>query len=155
MNYLKTIFFGTILFFCTNVNSQNRLMSLGSYSSVELAESFTEYSESPIIENQTYTYQYNNNEVMVVFNGKQHIEYYENKKYFIESSLTWISDKECIMTIKEFNLPNFPFIVGSKLKMEITKTKGKYIYYKSTLAGRTWEGKMKEVERDNATYAVN
>ena len=156
MNYLKKILLIAVLTLCTKVNSQNHLMSLGSYSSLDLEENLKDYDEkNPIIDNQTYSYEYNKSEVLVVFNGKQHIEYFENKKYFIESNIVWISDKECVMTIKEFNLPNFPFTIGSKLKMEILKRKGKYIYYKSTLAGRTWEGKMKEVKRGTDLYATN
>jgi hypothetical protein len=49
------------------------------------------------------------------------------------------------MKLQESNLPNFPFKIGSELSIKITKVKRGYIYYDSTLGGRTWSGKMKEI----------
>ena len=97
----------------------------------------------PIIENETFTYSSHGEDVLVVFNDTEHIEYYNDKKHFIKSRITWSSMNECTMTIIESDLPNFPFRNGTKLSMVITKVKGKTVHYESTLGGRTWSGKMK------------
>lgn len=100
----------------------------------------------PVLEETSYTYKYNGDNVLVVFTDNTHIEYFNNKKYFIKSNLIWTSNDECSMTIEESNLPNFPFKKGDKLRMKIQKIKRDYIYYESTLAGRSWAGKMKKTK---------
>ncbi|QOD62304.1 hypothetical protein H9I45_07640 [Polaribacter haliotis] len=99
----------------------------------------------PLLEETTYTYKYKGKDVVVIFSKKEHIEYFENKKYFIKSDIKWTSEEECFMTLKESNLPNFPFRSGTKLSMKIIKIKRGYIFYESTLGGLTWEGKMKKI----------
>ena len=99
----------------------------------------------PLLEETNYTYKYKGDNVLVVFTKNRHIEYFNNKKYSIKSNLRWISESECEMTILESNLPNFPFRNGTKLKMKINKVKNGYIYYQSTLGGRSWTGKMKKL----------
>ncbi|QNM87025.1 hypothetical protein H9W90_07900 [Polaribacter pectinis] len=149
---MKTIknqlLFAFILTFTIATNAQDRLMTLGVYSKSLIAENIAEYKDAPIIDNKTFTYEYKGGQVLVIFNGKEHIEYYNNNKNYIKSSIKWISRRECLITLKEINLPNFPFKTGTHLKMEITKIRGRNVYYKSTLGGRTWLGKMKEVDRD-------
>ncbi|QTE24001.1 hypothetical protein [Polaribacter cellanae] len=100
---------------------------------------------TPLLEETTYTYKYKGKKVIVVFTKDEHIEYFENKKYFIKSNIKWTSNRECYMTLKESNLPNFPFRKGAKLHMKIKKVKRGYIFYESTLGGYTWEGKMKKL----------
>ena len=100
-------------------------------------------TESSVLKNNTFTYEYGGKDVIVVFDNNEHTEYYNNKKHYIKSELTWINESECVMTIKEVTLPGLPFKAGTQMEMKITKTKGDYVYYESTLGGRTWEGKMK------------
>lgn len=100
---------------------------------------------APLLEETTYTYKYKGNNVLVVFSENEHIEYFENKKYFIKSTIKWVSEDECFMTLQESTLPNFPFKSGTKLHFKINKFKRGYIYYESTLGGYTWEGKMKKI----------
>jgi hypothetical protein len=99
----------------------------------------------PLLEETTYTYKYNGDNVLVVFTENTHIEYFNNKQHSIKSNIVWTSENECVMTILESNLPNFPFRNGTKLKMKINKIKNGYIYYQSTLGGRSWTGKMKKL----------
>ncbi|ARV15973.1 hypothetical protein [Polaribacter sp. SA4-12] len=99
----------------------------------------------PLLEETTYTYKYKGDNVLVVFTENRHIEYFNNKQHSIKSSLLWTSETECEMTILESNLPNFPFRNGTKLNMKINKVKNGYIYYQSTLGGRSWTGKMKKL----------
>ncbi|ARV07774.1 hypothetical protein BTO04_14200 [Polaribacter sp. SA4-10] len=98
----------------------------------------------PLVENKTYTYKSHGDDVLVIFNNENHTEYYNNKEHYIKSKISWVSIDECYMTIKESNLPNFPFNEGTRLHMKITKVKRGYIFYESTLGGKTWTGKMKE-----------
>jgi len=99
----------------------------------------------PVLESRLYTYKYNGDEVLVVYSGNKHIEYFNDKKYYIKSNLEWISEDECSITIQESNLPRFPFKSGDKLHMKINKIKHGYVYYESSLGGRSWTGKMKRV----------
>ncbi|MCI2230103.1 hypothetical protein MC378_13070 [Polaribacter sp. MSW13] len=99
----------------------------------------------PLLEQTKYTYKYKGDDVLVIFSENEHIEYFNDKKYFIKSTITWTAEDECYMTLQESNLPRFPFKKGIKLKMKIQKVKRGYIYYESTLGGRSWTGKMKKL----------
>ena len=99
----------------------------------------------PLLEETTYTYKYNGEDVLVVFSENTHIEYFNDRQHSIKSNIVWTSENECVMTILKSNLPNFPFRNGTKLKMKITKIKNGNIYYQSTLGGRSWTGKMKKL----------
>jgi hypothetical protein len=80
--------------------------------------------------------------VLVIFKGNEYVEYHNNKEHFIKAEIQWISNCEYNLTIKETNLPRFPFKIRSKLRIVVTKVRGNKIYYKSTLGGKTWEGKL-------------
>ncbi len=99
----------------------------------------------PLLNETKYTYKYKGENVVVVFSENKHVEYFNEGKYFIKSDISWVSEDECYMTLQESNLPNFPFKKGIKLKMKITKIKRGYIFYESTLGGRTWEGRMRKM----------
>ena len=129
------------------ITAQDYLMTLKPLSASVLTINKTENVVVPMISNSTYTYKYKGGDVVVVFEGNEHYEFYNNRKNFIKSDIVWTSKKECYMTIKDHNLPNFPFKVGTKMKMKITKKKEGYVYYTTTLGGTTWKGKMKEVKQ--------
>ncbi|GAB7256953.1 hypothetical protein [Polaribacter sp. OB-PA-B3] len=99
----------------------------------------------PLLNETKYTYKYKGENVVVLFSESKHVEYFNEGKYFIKSDISWVSEDECYMTLQESNLPNFPFKKGIKLKMKITKIKRGYIFYESTLGGRTWEGRMRKL----------
>lgn len=112
-------------------------------------ESFEERRSTkviPVLSNNEYTYTYNNNEVSVHFKDDEHIEYFDNKKYYIKSKTQWVTSDECYMILQESNLPNFPFKKGTKLYMKILKEKNGKLYYETTIGGKTWSGKMKAKE---------
>jgi hypothetical protein len=100
-------------------------------------------TESSVLKSNTYTYEYKGKEVIVIFNNDEHIEYDNNKKYFIKSQLTWKNKYECLLTIIESTFLDVPFSTETELVLKVIETKGDFVYYESTLAGRTWEGKMK------------
>ncbi|MEO9570076.1 MAG: hypothetical protein ABJH82_13255 [Polaribacter sp.] len=98
---------------------------------------------APLLNETNYTYRYKGDDVLVVYKNDEHIEYFNNKKYFIRSKIKWTAKDKCYMTIQESNLPNFPFAKGTKLHMKIIKIKRGKVFYESTLGGRSWTGKMK------------
>ena len=99
-----------------------------------------------ILKNNSFTYTLAKQEVLVEFNDDTYVEYHNDKKYFIKSAIEWLSDCEYNLTIQEISFPDFPFEPGAKLHTKILKVKKNKIYYESTLAGRTWKGKMTKVK---------
>jgi hypothetical protein len=146
MNSCKKILFLSFAFFFTLLsNAQDAAMhSFASANNIVYGEA-EKTIETPLLENKQFTYKYQGKKVLVSFSDTEHVEYFNDKKYFIKSTISWISAYECSMELQESNLPNFPFKKGTKLTMEITKVKRGYIYYTSTLAGKTWTGKMREI----------
>jgi hypothetical protein len=150
MKTSKIIISTAILFlgFVSTVHSQDYAMvkaptlALNIYNHTS-ADVDVDYSQNSILNHNTYTYEYKGEEVIVVFNNDEHIEYYNDKQYYIKSQLTWINKDECLITIIESTVPGVPFNAGTELAMKVIKTKGDYVYYESTLAGTTWDGKMK------------
>ncbi|TVZ56503.1 hypothetical protein OD91_1789 [Lutibacter sp. Hel_I_33_5] len=104
--------------------------------------SFSIKQDCTVLKNNSFTYKLGKDKVLVVFNEDKHTEYHEEGKYIIQSDIKWISECEYYLIINEATLPNFPFKLGSKLHVKITGKRGKKIYYKSTLGGNTWEGRM-------------
>jgi hypothetical protein len=95
-----------------------------------------------VLRDNHFTYRNANKEVLVIFKGNEYVEYHNNKEHFIKAEIQWISNCEYNLTIIETNLPRFPFKIRSKLRIVVTKVRGNKIYYKSTLGGKTWEGKL-------------
>ncbi|KGL64166.1 hypothetical protein [Polaribacter sp. Hel1_85] len=143
-NFKKQFAIAIILLTINYVSAQDYLMTLNATAINFIDKDAKEFEGEPLISNQTFTYNHDNDEVEVMFNGNEHYEFHNNKKYFIKSNLFWVSEDIVYVTIEEFTIPNFPFKKGTKMKIEITKVDNKYVYYKSTLGGRTWLGKMKE-----------
>ncbi|MEQ6122688.1 hypothetical protein AAON49_00640 [Pseudotenacibaculum sp. MALMAid0570] len=95
-----------------------------------------------ILKNNSFVYKLAKQDVLVQFGEDKHVEYHQNKKYYIKSNIEWVSDCEYYLIIQDVTLPDFPFKLGSRLHIKITKVKGNRVYYKSSMGGRTWEGKM-------------
>lgn len=142
----KLQLFFTLSIITFSAKSQELALNSSITNNTKISFEIPDTSVNPILEEATYTYNYNGDNVLVVFTDNKHIEYFNNKKYFIKSNLIWTSNDECSMTIEESNLPNFPFKSGDKLSMKIKKIKRGYIYYESILAGRSWTGKMKKIK---------
>jgi hypothetical protein len=143
MKKLQLLITVLIISFSTRAQDLAINTQMNNYNNVNYNEASTIIV--PLLEKTTYTYKYKGDNVLVVFTKNRHIEYFNNKKHFIKSNLVWTSEAECEMTILESNLPNFPFTNGTKLNMKINKVKNGYIYYQSTLGGRSWTGKMKKL----------
>ncbi|MCI2229373.1 hypothetical protein MC378_09365 [Polaribacter sp. MSW13] len=141
----KLHLFFTLAIIAFSIQGQELAMNTPSNYSNNITSEATSSAIVPLLTKTTYTYKYHGNDVLVIFTDNEHIEYFNNKKHFIKSSLVWTSNDECYMTIEDSNLPNFPFSNGTKLNMKITKIKRGYIFYESTLGGRSWTGKMKKL----------
>jgi hypothetical protein len=100
-----------------------------------------------ILKNNSFMYKLAKKDVMVEFGETKHVELHQDGKYYIKSDVEWISDCEYYLTIQDVTLPDFPFKLGSKLHIKITKVRGDRVYYKSTMGDRTWEGKMTKVDK--------
>lgn len=143
-NFKKAFFFSLIILLSFSFNAQNYVMNSVTDPLESISKSADNSIITPLIQNETFTYKSHGEKVLVVFSETEHIEYYNNKEHYIKSKISWLSSNECLMTIIDADLPNFPFKNGTKLTMVITKIKGKVVYYDSTLGGRTWSGKMKK-----------
>lgn len=143
-NSKNKLFLAVVLCFAIYVNAQDYLMTLNPTALNFLDKDAKEYVGEPIIKDKSFTYKYNGGEVFVTFKGKEHIEYHNNKENFIKSKLFWVKKDLVYVTIEDYNLPNFPFERGTKMKIEFTKVNNGTVEYKSTLGGRTWLGKMRE-----------
>lgn len=81
----------------------------------------------------------------IVINGTSQIEYSERNDYTIESEITWTSDCSYTMKMLKNSVPGFPFKPGDIMKVEITKIKGKIIYYTATVNGQSWTARFKKI----------
>ncbi len=57
----------------------------------------------------------------VIIKNKKHVEYFQNKKYFIKSDLTWLSDCEYNAKITAITLPNFPYKPGDVMNVKFER----------------------------------
>ena len=86
MKNLKNQFLLILVLVCAvSVNAQDYLMTLKPLSASVLNINKTEPVAEPLINNTTYTYKYKGGEVVVVFEGNEHYEFYNNRKHFIKS----------------------------------------------------------------------
>lgn len=100
-----------------------------------------------MIKNNVFTYRNAKKDVFVVFDENKHTEYHNDKEYYIKSDIEWVSDCEYYLIIRESTLPNFPFKMGTKMHIVVSKVRGKKVYYTSSLGGRSWEGRMTQVKK--------
>lgn len=107
--------------------------------------SFTK-DDCSILKNNQFTYRNAKKDVFVTFNDNKHVEYHNNREHYIKSEIQWVSECEYYLVIKETTLPRFPFKMGTILHIVVTKVKGNKVYYKSSLRGKTWEGRLTKVK---------
>ena len=95
-----------------------------------------------ILHEGTFIYGNTTDEIKVVIDGKKHIEYHNNGKYFIKSKLDWLSDCEYNMTMTKITIPNFPYKKGEVMNVKIDRVEGNEVFYTSTVNGKSWKGKL-------------
>ena len=136
----KICLFINLVIMCLNTQAQEDLSYF--VQSPQISQNLnTDFT--PLIRDGNYTYTYMGKSVLVSFKGKDHIEYHQDKQYHIKSTLKWMNDKECEITIEHSTLPDFPFKRGAKLHFKILKMTKTKLVYQSTLGKRSWKGKMK------------
>lgn len=81
-----------------------------------------------------------------VIDGNKHIEYIDNGKYLIESSLKWTSACTFVSTIKKCTVPDFPYKPGDSMTVTFTKNEDGVFYYNAELKGEKNEGRIKKAE---------
>lgn len=143
-NFTNKLLLAAVLLFTVYVNAQDYLMTLNPTALNFIDKDAKEFEGEPLVSNKTFTYMYDGGEVEVVYKGNEHYEFHNNKQHFIKSKLFWVSEDLVYVTIEDFTIPNFPFKRGTQMKIQIEKVDKDVVYYKSTLGGRTWLGKMKE-----------
>lgn len=99
-----------------------------------------------ILKYNSFTYNVARKKVLVEFKENQYIEYLQDKKYYIKSTIEWVSDCEYYLIIQEATSPDFPFEKGARLHTIITKVKKNKVYYTSSIFGRTWDGEMTKIK---------
>lgn len=114
--------------------------------SITLLMSFSSSKDCGILKDNTFTYRNSKKEVIVIFKDNKHVEYHNNKEFFIKSDIEWVSNCEYYLIIKETTLPNFPFKMGTKMHIVVNKVRGKKVYYTSSLGGRSWEGRLTQTK---------
>ena len=98
------------------------------------------------LHNGTFKYGNVSDEIKVVINGENHIEYHDNGKYYIKSKLNWKSECEYDMTMIEITIPNFPNKVGDVMNVKIKKVEGNVISYIATVQGKSWDGQLIKIK---------
>jgi hypothetical protein len=78
--------------------------------------------------------------------SSKHMEYIDNGKYYIESSLKWTSDCTYVTVMKKCTVPDFPFKPGDEMTVTFTKNEEGIIYYTAVLKGEKTEGRVKKIE---------
>jgi len=143
--FSNKLFLPLILLCAFYANAQDYLMTLNSTEVKFVDKDAKRFEGETLVNDGNYTYMYEGNEVEVIYEGDQHYEFYNDKRHFIKSKLFWVAKDIVYVTIENFTVPNFPFKIGTTTKIEITKKEKEFVYYKSTLGGRTWMGKMKKI----------
>ena len=79
-----------------------------------------------------------------VIDGNKHTEYIDSGKYYIESTLKWVSDCTYTATVKKTTLPHTSLKPDTVLTVTVMKIENGVIYFSSELNGEKGEGKVKK-----------
>ena len=93
-----------------------------------------------------FTYPSDKGMVKVTINGEKHMEYHQKGKYYIESTIKWVSSCEYTATLIKATLPDFPYNPGSALNVKIEKIEGKKAFYSCAINGDRFTGVLTKVK---------
>jgi hypothetical protein len=113
---------------------------------VNITAAQTDTSSCEILHQGTFTYGSGESLVKVVIDGDKHTEYHDKGKYFIKSTIKWVSACEYNMTMTDISIPDFPYGVGDVMNVKIDKVVDQIIYYRSTVKNQTWNGTFIKVK---------
>jgi hypothetical protein len=79
-----------------------------------------------------------------VIDGSKHTEYLENGKYYIQSTLKWVSGCTYTMTMKKCTMPDFPYKPNDVMTVTITDIQDGIIYFTTDIKGQRGEGQVRK-----------
>ena len=96
-----------------------------------------------VLKNGKFKY-VDNPEAWFVIKGNKHTEYLQNGKYYIQSTLKWVSDCTYTMTMKKCTVPDFPYKPNDVMTVTITDIQDGIIYFSTEIQGERMEGKVRK-----------
>lgn len=114
--------------------------------SFQTEETPVEAEACKILHEGTFTYGPKSNSVRVEIKKDKHIEYHNEGKYILKSTIEWTSDCAYTATLIKVTIPDFPFKIGTQMKVKINKVEGDEIFYTAEVNGDTWDGKFTKVK---------
>lgn len=82
----------------------------------------------------------------IVFTSSSQTEYYNFKRYWIRSSIKWVSDCEYELTVLSVNYPGLLCRRGDKMSIRIINVDGNTINYEALIDGRRERGRYLKTE---------
>lgn len=96
-----------------------------------------------ILHNGTFVYADEQGQpVKVVIDGKKHIEYHKNGKYYIKSEIKWTSDCEYTAKLVKITLPGFPYKRGTVMKVSIDDVVDNAIFCTGIINDHSFNSKL-------------
>jgi len=84
----------------------------------------------------------------IVFTSSSQTEYYNFKRYWIRSSIQWISDCEYELTVLTVNYPGLICRRGDKMSVRIINVEGNAVNYEALIDGRKERGRYLKMENN-------
>lgn len=109
-------------------------------------ESPVSAEECSILHEGTFQYGPKDDPVKVVIKKTRHTEYHNGGKYVLESSIEWTSACSYTATLLKVTIPDFPFKVGTELKVQINKVENDEVFYTAEVNGDSWNGKFTKIK---------
>jgi len=81
-----------------------------------------------------------------IMNDNYQIDYSGSNSFIIESKVEWKGACAYTMKITKVTIPNFPYKKGDEMQVQITKIEEGIIYYTSYVKGKSWTGRLKQLE---------
>jgi hypothetical protein len=82
----------------------------------------------------------------VVITTSSQTEYYNYKRYWVRSSIKWISECECELTVLSVNYPGLICRRGDKMSIRVLNTEGNVVNYEALIDGRRERGRYQKME---------
>jgi hypothetical protein len=84
----------------------------------------------------------------VVITSSTQTEYYNFKRYWIRSSVKWISDCECELTVLAVNYPGLLCKRGDKMSLRVLNTEGNIVNFEVLMDGERERGRYLKMENN-------
>lgn len=84
----------------------------------------------------------------VVITTSTQTEYYNYKRYWVRSSIQWISDCECELTVLTVNYPGLICKRGDKMSVRVLNTEGNIVNFEVLMDGRKERGRYLKMENN-------